>query len=79
MSLENLRRSISWLKALQISTREAFGFEGKEPFVSPHKDKAYAKIHFYDLDNNSLEFITELKNPKHAIEKMYLSDWLDHN
>lgn len=55
------------------------GFEGKEPFVSPHKDKAYAKIHFYDLDKNSLEFITELKNPKHELKKMYLSDWLEDN
>lgn len=79
VSLENLKKSISWLKERQISTREAFGFEGKEPFVSPHKDKAYAKIHFYDLDKNSLEFITELKNTEHAIGKMYLSDWLDNN
>ncbi|WP_338399851.1 hypothetical protein [Mammaliicoccus sciuri] len=56
-----MKKSISWLKERQITTREAFGFEGKEPFVSPHEDKAYAKIHFYDLDGNSLEFITELK------------------
>lgn len=61
VTLEDLRKSISWLKERQITTREAFGFEGTEPFVSPHEDKAYAKIHFYDLDGNSLEFITELK------------------
>ncbi|OOV77254.1 VOC family protein [Mammaliicoccus fleurettii] len=79
VSLENLKQSISWLKDRQISTREAFGFEGKEPFVSPHEDKAYAKIHFYDLDKNSLEFITELKNPNRELKKMYISEWLENN
>lgn len=79
VTLEDLKKSISWLKERQITTREAFGFEGTEPFVSPHEDKAYAKIRFYDLDGNSLEFITELKNPKHLHKKMYLSDWLEIN
>lgn len=36
---------------------------------------AHAKIHFYDPDGNSLEFICKILNPTNTVGRMYLSDW----
>ncbi|WP_317618567.1 hypothetical protein [Macrococcus capreoli] len=41
----------------------------------PHMKNAYAKIHFYDLDGNSLEFQSQISNPEQCLDAMYLSEW----
>ncbi|WP_078394579.1 VOC family protein [Shouchella patagoniensis] len=75
VTLEGLKKSVSWLKAKGFEPREAFGFSPIEPFVLPHKEYAHAKIHFNDPDGNSLELICKIDNPKGMMERMYLSDW----
>ena len=75
VSLENLKQSVTWLKEKGHTPREAFGFEPTEPFVMPHKAYAHAKIHFNDLDGNSLELIAKMDNPHGLMERMYLSEW----
>lgn len=75
VTLENLRSSVSWLKERQIAPREAFGFMPHEPFVMAHDGIAHAKIHFYDPDGNSLEFICKIPNPTNIVGRMYLSEW----
>ncbi len=75
VSLEGLKGSIKWLTVKGYQPREAFGFKPTEPFVMPHGNYAHAKIHFNDLDGNSLEFICKIPNPKHLTERMYLSEW----
>ncbi|SDJ16000.1 VOC family protein [Salimicrobium halophilum] len=59
VSLEGLRNSVTWLKEKGCEPRKAFGFEPVEPFVMPNPREGFghAKIHFNDLDGNSLEFI----------------------
>lgn len=77
VTIEDLKKSVSWLVEKGCSPREAFGFQPFEPFVMPHGHYAHAKIHFNDLDGNSLEFISKIDNPKRLDERMYLSDWED--
>jgi len=79
VSIEGLKQSVDWLKSKGYEPRQAFGFEPTEPFVIPHNDYAHAKIHFNDPDNNSLEFICKMANPKQLTEKMYLSAWEEAN
>lgn len=75
VSLEGLKGSVTWLKNKGYKPREAFGFKPTEPFVMPQGNYAHAKVHFNDLDENSLEFICKIPNPKHLTERMYLSEW----
>ncbi|WP_414050247.1 VOC family protein [Macrococcus animalis] len=77
VTLIDLKKSVDWLKERGIYTRAAFGFEGHEPFVLPHINNAYAKIHFPDPDGNSLEFQCQIPNPEQCLDKMYLSEWED--
>ncbi|MDF1996629.1 VOC family protein [Peribacillus frigoritolerans] len=75
VTLEDLKNSVVWLKSKGYKPREAFGFDPSEPFVMPHEEYAHAKIHFNDLDGNSLELICKLENPKKIMQRMYLSEW----
>ncbi|MFB7641318.1 VOC family protein [Peribacillus butanolivorans] len=75
VTLEDLKNSVAWLKNKGYKPREAFGFNPIEPFVMPHEEYAHAKIHFNDLDGNSLELICKLENPKKIKPRMYLSEW----
>lgn len=73
--MKELKSSIKSLKDNGYKPREAFGFKPTEPFVTPQGNYAHAKIHFNDLDGNSLEFICKISNPKHLTDHMYLSEW----
>lgn len=75
VDLEDLKTAKQWLNKKGIETRGAFGFSGEEPFVLPHVNNASAKIHFYDLDGNSLELISQISNPEQCLDAMYLSEW----
>ena len=75
VTLEDLKNSVVWLKSKGYMPREAFGFDPIEPFVMPHEEYAHAKIHFNDLDGNSLELICKLENQKKIKQRMYLSKW----
>ncbi|MGE7768508.1 VOC family protein [Peribacillus sp. NPDC096540] len=75
VTLEDLKNSVVWLKNKGYKPRAAFGFDPIEPFVMPHEEYAHAKIHFNDLDGNSLELICKLENPKKIKKRMYLSEW----
>ncbi|MGG0288876.1 VOC family protein [Peribacillus butanolivorans] len=75
VTLEDLKNSVVWLKSKGYKPREAFGFDPIEPFVMPHEEYAHAKIHFNDLDGNSLELICKLENPQKIKQRMYLSEW----
>ncbi|MBU9719839.1 MULTISPECIES: VOC family protein [Bacillaceae] len=75
VSLEGLKNSVSWLNERGLEAREAFGFEPHEPFMMAHNGMAHAKIHFYDPDENSLELICKIPNPKNISKRMYLSEW----
>lgn len=75
LSLNDLKNSVAWLENNGYKPRAAFGFDPIEPFVMPHGSYAHAKIHFNDPDDNSLEFICKIDNPKRITERMYLSEW----
>ncbi len=75
VSLEDLKKSVAWLSERGYKPREAFGFEPTEPFVMADSGVAHAKIHFNDPDDNSLELICKLENPKNITERMYLTEW----
>jgi catechol 2,3-dioxygenase-like lactoylglutathione lyase family enzyme len=79
VSLENLKGASQWLKNRGYQPREAFGFEPHEAFVMAHDNMAHAKIHFNDIDGNSLELITKLENPNKITGRMYLSEWEKKN
>lgn len=79
VSLSDLKNSVAWLNNKGYAPREAFGFEPTEPFVMPNIDYGHAKIHFNDPDDNSLELICKIANPKKLSELMYLSEWEQRN
>lgn len=79
VELEDLKGSVNWLTERGYTPRKAFGFEPTEPFVMPNNGFGHAKIHFNDLDGNSLEFICKIENPKNITENMYLSEWINVN
>ncbi|SNZ14723.1 Predicted lactoylglutathione lyase [Terribacillus aidingensis] len=79
VSLENLKGASQWLKERGYQPREAFGFEPHEAFVMAHDNMAHAKIHFNDIDGNSLELITKIENPHKITGRMYLSEWEKKN
>lgn len=75
VSLENLKKSVQWLKARSMEKQEAFSFEPTEPFVMAVGLHAHAKIHFNDPDGNSLELICKLANPEKRSGRMYFREW----
>ncbi|PYZ96442.1 glutathione transferase [Alteribacter lacisalsi] len=79
VTLEDLKKAVSWLVERGHEPREAFGFEPVEPFVMANPVCTHAKIHFNDPDGNSLELITSIPNPRKREGMMYLSDWEQAN
>lgn len=75
VTLEDLGKSIDWLKERGIGpTENFFGREPIEPIV--HTWMPAASVYFRDPDNNSLEFITLLDDePVLTQDCPYLSEW----
>ena len=73
IDMDDLEKSIEWLKDKGISPRKSFGMEPIEPIVLP--DQAHAVVYFDDPDKNSLELISRLPVQLETNYKMYLSEW----
>lgn len=71
--MDDLEKSIDWLKSKGINPRKSFDMEPIEPIVLP--DQAHAVVYFDDPDKNSLEFISRLPVELEVRNKMYLSEW----
>jgi catechol 2,3-dioxygenase-like lactoylglutathione lyase family enzyme len=73
VSLEDLEKSIEWLKERGIQPRKDFGMEPIEPIVLA--GGAHAMIYFNDPDDNSLELIARLPHGINSNQVIYLSEW----
>lgn len=73
VDIDDLEKSIDWLKSKGINPKKSFDMEPIEPIVLP--DQAHAVVYFDDPDENSLEFISRLPVELEVRNKMYLSEW----
>ncbi|AZN43515.1 VOC family protein [Paenibacillus albus] len=72
--LENLEKSIEWLRAKGLSPVPVFGRDPVEPIV--HTWMPAAAVYFNDPDGNELEFIAWLPDePRELGYAPYLSEW----
>lgn len=76
VTYEDLKRSVDWLKSIQVEP-VPFGRRGSvEPFVRPHQGNA--SVYFDDPDGNSLELMCAVEVPEHmkqVTDKLSLEEW----
>ncbi|GLC86913.1 VOC family protein [Lysinibacillus piscis] len=76
VSYEDLKKSLTWLKAIQMEAVPFGGRKSVEPFIRPHQGNA--SVYFNDPDGNSLELMCFVEVPhhlKHITEKLSFEEW----
>lgn len=76
VTYEDLKKSLEWLRSLEIEAKPFGGRTSVDPFVRPHQGNA--SVYFEDPDGNSLELMCFIDVPeklRHIMEKLSIEDW----